>query len=85
LCSGFVVDECHERINVTSSLVLLALFVVLGEPLEGGVSGDVVGAALLLLGIAVDLGDDHVVISGEGVGDHLVVGGETLAVSAPLR
>jgi hypothetical protein len=80
-----VVEVGDEGVDVTTSLVLLALLLVLGEELEGGVSSDFVGGALLLMGVTVNLGNNDAVLSSKGISNDFVVRGKTLAVSAPLR
>lgn len=84
LCSCLVVDVGDEGIHVSGSLVLVSSLVVLAEPLEGGVSSDLELPTLLLVGITINLGNNNVVLTSEGIGNDLVVRGETLAVSAPL-
>jgi len=72
-----------EGLEVTAALVRLARLVRLREELDRREAGDTVAGADVLVAVGVDVGNDHVGLSGERLGDLLVVRSQLLAVSAP--
>lgn len=83
-CAQLLVDEVRDGGQVPSALELNRLLLALLEQAEGGVAGDLVGAAQGLVLGAIHLGDDHLgIVHVHDLGQLLPERLQALAVAAP--
>ena len=83
--SSLLVQELNEVFDGAPGLVRQALLVVLGKPLQRGVSAHVELRALGLVRVAINLHDRNSGFARKSLRHFLVVRGQALAMAAPRR
>jgi len=80
---GHGVDVRGQILQSSAAGVLDTVLVVLAEPHQSGETGHTVRGGVLLVLVSVDLDDQHIRLASESGAQLLVVGGQSLAVTAP--